>query len=46
MSSSQGNHSIKDSQIIKSIMKDLGIRECDHQVVNQLLEFNYSTYLQ
>ncbi|KAE9528844.1 hypothetical protein AGLY_012419 [Aphis glycines] len=41
MSSSQGNHIVKDSQIIKSIMKDLGIREYDHQVVNQLLEFNY-----
>lgn len=27
-------------------MKDLGIREYDHQVVNQLLEFNYSIYLQ
>lgn len=46
MSSSQENHIIKDSQIIKLIMNDLGIREYDHQVVNQLLEFNYSTYLQ
>jgi len=31
----------KDTQIIVSIMKDLGIHEFDHQVLNHLLEFNY-----
>jgi hypothetical protein len=33
----------KDTQIIVSIMKDLGIVEYDQQVLNHLLEFNYST---
>ncbi|VVC43263.1 Histone-fold,Transcription initiation factor TAFII31 [Cinara cedri] len=41
MSSSQGKHMPKDTQIIVSIMKDLGINEFDHQVLNHLLEFNY-----
>lgn len=39
--SSQGKHMPKDTQIIVSIMKDLGIHEFDHQVLNHLLEFNY-----
>lgn len=42
MSSSQGKHMPKDTQIIVSIMKDLGINEYDQQVLNHLLEFNYS----
>ncbi|XP_025202192.1 transcription initiation factor TFIID subunit 9-like [Melanaphis sacchari] len=41
MSSSQGNSMPKDSQIIISIMNDLGIREYEQQVLNHLLEFNY-----
>ncbi|CAH1726700.1 transcription initiation factor TFIID subunit 9-like [Aphis gossypii] len=40
-SSSQGKHMPKDTQIIVSIMKDLGIVEYDQQVLNHLLEFNY-----
>lgn len=42
MASSQGKHMPKDTQIIVSIMKDLGIHEFDQQVLNHLLEFNYS----
>lgn len=42
MASSQGKHMPKDTQIIVSIMKDLGIQEFDQQVLNHLLEFNYS----
>ncbi|KAL4088545.1 hypothetical protein QTP88_023639 [Uroleucon formosanum] len=41
MASSQGKHMPKDTQIIVSIMKDLGIVEYDQQVLNHLLEFNY-----
>ncbi|KAL5233902.1 hypothetical protein ACI65C_001343 [Semiaphis heraclei] len=41
MASSQGKHMPKDTQIIVSIMKDLGILEYDQQVLNHLLEFNY-----
>jgi len=48
MASSQGNSGKqnvpKDSQIIVSMMKDLGIVEYDQQVINHLLEFNYSNY--
>jgi len=35
----------KDSQTIVSMMNDLGIREYEQQVLNHLLEFNYSRYL-
>ncbi|XP_022180214.1 transcription initiation factor TFIID subunit 9B-like isoform X2 [Myzus persicae] len=45
MASSQGKsgkHNVpKDTQIIVSMMKDLGIDEYDQQVLNHLLEFNY-----
>ncbi|XP_050435208.1 transcription initiation factor TFIID subunit 9 [Adelges cooleyi] len=41
MASGQGKHLPKDTQIIVSIMKDLGIYEYDQQVLNHLLEFNY-----
>ncbi|XP_026808386.1 transcription initiation factor TFIID subunit 9-like [Rhopalosiphum maidis] len=41
MASSQGKHMPKDTQIIVSIMKDLGITDYDQQVLNHLLEFNY-----
>lgn len=46
MSSLQGKHMPKDTQIIVSIMKDLGINEFDQQVLNHLLEFNYSNILE
>jgi len=36
------NNMPKDSQIIVSMMEDLGIVEYDQQVVNHFLEFNYS----
>jgi transcription initiation factor TFIID subunit 9B len=47
MASSQGKHIPKDTQIIVSIMKDLGISDYDQQVLNHLLEFNhrYTTLL-
>lgn len=45
MASSQGKHMPKDTQIIVSIMKDLGILEYDQQVLNHLLEFNYSNFI-
>lgn len=41
MASSQGKHMPKDTQVIVSILKDLGIEDFDHQVLNHLLEFNY-----
>ncbi|KAL4085407.1 hypothetical protein QTP88_027266 [Uroleucon formosanum] len=42
MEASGGKHNMpKDSQIIVSMMKDLGIVEYDQQVLNHLLEFNY-----
>ncbi|XP_026819166.1 transcription initiation factor TFIID subunit 9-like [Rhopalosiphum maidis] len=41
MSSSQGKPMPKDTQIIMSIMNDLGIRDYEQQVLNHLLEFNY-----
>lgn len=48
MASSQGNpgkhNGPKDAQIIVSMMKDLGIEEYEPQVLNHLLEFNYSNY--
>jgi len=45
MASSDGKHNVpKDCQIIASMMKDLGIVEYDQQVLNHLLEFNYSNY--
>jgi len=34
----------KDTQIIVSIMKDLGIVEYELQVLNHLLDLNYSNY--
>lgn len=46
MASLQGKHMPKDTQIIVSIMKDLGIYEFDQQVLNHLLEFNYSNILE
>lgn len=46
MSSSQGKHMPKDTQIIVSIMKDLGINDFDQQVLNHLLEFNYSNHIE
>lgn len=46
MSSLPGKHMPKDTQIIVSIMKDLGINEFDQQVLNHLLEFNYSNILE
>lgn len=42
MAAAPGKHMPKDTQIIVSIMKDLGIYEYDQQVLNHLLEFNYS----
>ncbi|KAL4153761.1 hypothetical protein QTP88_001596 [Uroleucon formosanum] len=47
MAASQGEHSSKDTQVIVSMMKDLGIVEYDQQVLNHLLEFNhrYTTLL-
>eukprot|EP00102_Acyrthosiphon_pisum_P020442 XP_016657652.1 PREDICTED: transcription initiation factor TFIID subunit 9-like isoform X2 [Acyrthosiphon pisum] len=47
MASSQGKYMPKETQIIVSIMKDLGIVEYEPQVLNQLLEFNhrYTTLL-
>jgi transcription initiation factor TFIID subunit 9B len=42
MASFHGKHMPKDTQIIASIMKDLGINDYDQQVLNHLLEFNYS----
>eukprot|EP00102_Acyrthosiphon_pisum_P020120 XP_016657330.1 PREDICTED: transcription initiation factor TFIID subunit 9-like [Acyrthosiphon pisum] len=47
MASSHGKHTPKDTQIIVSIMKDLGIVEYEPQVLNHLLEFNhrYTTLL-
>jgi len=48
MASSRGNpekyNGPKDAQIIASMMKDLGIEEYEPQVLNHLLEFNYSNY--
>jgi len=44
MASSQGKHSPKDTQVIVSMMKDLGIVEYDQQVLNHLLEFNHSNF--
>jgi len=45
MEASGGKHNVpKDSQVIVSMMKDLGIVEYDQQVLNHLLEFNYSNY--
>ncbi|XP_050531199.1 transcription initiation factor TFIID subunit 9B [Daktulosphaira vitifoliae] len=41
MAAAPGKHMPKDTQIIVSIMKDLGIYEYDQQVLNHLLEFNY-----
>ncbi|KAL4127368.1 hypothetical protein QTP88_011542 [Uroleucon formosanum] len=41
MSSSQGNPMFKDTQAIVSMMNDLGIREYEQQILNQLQEFNY-----
>lgn len=35
----------KDTQAIVSMMNDLGIREYEQQILNQLQEFNYSRYL-
>lgn len=31
----------KDAQVIKAILKDLGIHEYENRVVNQMLEFTY-----
>lgn len=31
----------KDAQVIKAILKDLGINDYESRVVNQLLEFTY-----
>ncbi|XP_060859131.1 transcription initiation factor TFIID subunit 9-like [Metopolophium dirhodum] len=47
MASSQGKHMPKDTQIIVSIMKDLGIVDFEPQVLNHLLELNhrYTTLL-
>ncbi|KAL5236699.1 hypothetical protein ACI65C_004109 [Semiaphis heraclei] len=41
MSSSKGNHTPEDTQIIVSMINDLGIHEYEQQVINHLLEFNY-----
>lgn len=46
MSSSKGNHTPEDTQIIVSMINDLGIHEYEQQVINHLLEFNYSRYPQ
>ena len=43
MESTDGKNNMpKDSQIIVSMMEDLGIVEYDQQVLNHFLEFNYS----
>jgi len=34
----------KEAKIIVSMMKDVGIEDYDQQVLNHLLEFNYSNY--
>lgn len=31
----------KDVQVIQAIIKEMGIQEYEHRVVNQLLEFAY-----
>ncbi|XP_025417308.1 transcription initiation factor TFIID subunit 9-like [Sipha flava] len=41
MSSSKDKLFIKDSQVMKSIMKELGIKDFDEQVIRHLLGFNY-----
>ncbi|XP_003243079.1 transcription initiation factor TFIID subunit 9-like [Acyrthosiphon pisum] len=42
MESTEGKNNMpKDSQIIVSMMEDLGIVEYDQQVLNHFLEFNY-----
>lgn len=44
MSASKNNTFIKDSQVVKSIMKELGIEDFDEQVIRHLLGFNYSKF--
>lgn len=43
-SNSSVKHIPKDAQVIMSIMKELNVTDYEPRVINQLLEFTYSTY--
>lgn len=37
----QVRHVPKDAQVVMSILKDLGVRDYEQRVINQILEFAY-----